>query len=423
MSTNTKSDVAENAKVPTCRACGGAGRLLAGATLGFVVTRPCPDCTRVGEDEHCAEALRLRDERIKELEGELRGLRARCPLCWAREQTGNCPDKARPCGPKCESFTDRGVDMVDHDYDCPNLRTPGTDPPDPPMPRTANPESEEFLASDSVGQRPRRARHAEPERYDAAAQPLQVILTDSDTIVVRLRQLGVDDGIVVEATRRIERATDRLVEVLRSPGAKPPRTRDSFEGDAAAVLAVLPALEEARAGLANAFYHAYLDGRGSTHPRLETMSRVANSQRMELRRLAILGARQEVGGDGPAFDAESCAEAMVDTLLRSKATTTKSGFECAMCHLDLGKCLDRGECSTSDAVHRVPRTETAVPENLASDPVARRLLVDVVAAGRELLEHGTVDEECFYAGRLEKAIAAYDEALLGRSRKTQEPNT
>ena len=38
---------------------------------------------------------------------------------------------------------------------------------------------------------------------------------------------------------------------------------------------------------------------------------------------------------------------------------TRSGFECAMCHLDLGKCLDRAECSTSAAVHRVPRTETA----------------------------------------------------------------
>ena len=76
MSSNTKSDVAENAKAPTCRACGGVGRILAGGTLGLVVTRPCPDCTRVGEDEHCAEALRLRDERIDQLQAELRTLRA-----------------------------------------------------------------------------------------------------------------------------------------------------------------------------------------------------------------------------------------------------------------------------------------------------------------------------------------------------------
>lgn len=63
-----------------------------------------------------------------------------------------------------------------------------------------------------------------------------------------------------------------------------------------------------------------------------------------------------------------------------------------------------------------PRSETAVPEDLASDAVMRRLLVEVVAAGRELLEHGTVDEECLYAGRLETAIATYDEALSGRRR-------
>ena len=52
---------------------------------------------------------------------------------------------------------------------------------------------------------------------------------------------------------------------------------------------------------------------------LRLAPRPADPSRAELRRLAILGARQEVGADGPAFDAESCAEAMVDTLLRSGA--------------------------------------------------------------------------------------------------------
>ena len=31
-------------------------------------------------------------------------------------------------------------------------------------------------------------------------------------------------------------------------------------------------------------------------------------------------------------------------------TMTKPEYECAMCHMELGKCLDRAECSTSDAV-------------------------------------------------------------------------
>lgn len=55
--------------------------------------------------------------------------------------------------------------------------------------------------------------------------------------------------------------------------------------------------------------------------------RKRSPEREELRRLAILGARQEIGGDGPAFDAESCAEAMVDTLLGSETAVTASVIE------------------------------------------------------------------------------------------------
>ncbi len=86
----------------------------------------------------------------------------------------------------------------------------------------------------------------------------------------------------------------------------------------------------------------------------------------------------------------------------------------------LGAREGEGNVAAALRMSLAPRPETALPENLASDPVARRLLVDIVGAARELLDHGKVDPECHYAGRLETAITAYDDALLGRARATRE---
>lgn len=78
--------------------------------------------------------------------------------------------------------------------------------------------------------------------------------------------------------------------------------------------------------------------------------RSADPQRMELRRLAILGARQEVGGDGPAFDAESCAEAMVDTLLRSETAEVDAA--------------EQGQAASSVSASENQRTNEARPSKI-----------------------------------------------------------
>lgn len=60
------------------------------------------------------------------------------------------------------------------------------------------------------------------------------------------------------------------------------------------------------------------------------------------------------------------------------------------------------------------RTDNPHAAQLIDDPATCKLLVDVIGAARELLEHGQVDAEDHYAGRLETAIAAYDEVVFGR---------
>lgn len=50
---------------------------------------------------------------------------------------------------------------------------------------------------------------------DQLAQPLQVLLSASETICIRLRQLGVQDADIDESARLIERAVERADAIAR----------------------------------------------------------------------------------------------------------------------------------------------------------------------------------------------------------------